>query len=81
MGSMKCDSSAPCIPTIFQRQSLSLHDIVRSRSPRRMPSQVWVVKSGSMGIVPSPEIQKPTKKNVKECVFLSNYPDGIVENY
>lgn len=58
---MKCVSSPPCIPRIFQRHILSLHDIVRNLSPRRIPSQVCATKSDSIGIVPSPRMIKSNK--------------------
>lgn len=53
-GCRKCVSSAPCRPSTFQRRILSLQDMVRSRSPSRMPSHVGTMSLDSTGIVPSP---------------------------
>ena len=53
-GCRKCVSSAPCRPSTFQRRILSLQDMVRSRSPSRMPSHVGTMSLDSTGMVPSP---------------------------
>lgn len=80
---MKWLRRAPCIPVTFQRQILSVQDMVLSRSPLWRPSQVWGIKSVSTGIVPSPVNSKwltwwllhsnklciSTRKNVTTIVF------------
>lgn len=53
-GCRKWVNSAPCRPSTFQRRILSLQDMVRSRSPSRMPSHVGTMSLDSTGIVPSP---------------------------
>lgn len=53
-GSMKCDSSAPCKPSTFQRKILSLQDMVRNLSPCWIPSHVGTMSLDSTGMVPSP---------------------------
>lgn len=69
---MKCDSNAPCKPSIFQRKILSLQDMVRNRSPCWMPSHVGTMSLDSTGMVPSPAQEK--KKSVKSQIFNKSKP-------